>query len=926
MRSRQPISSRPGARHAAQRRGALALLAATSALAGAVHADIIHVPRDQPTIGAAIAVAVSGDVIELAPGCYTEAFSIDDDSVTIRGSGPRQSVVLAAPPDSVVLVTGSASPDRLVELQSLTIEGDWVLSLGGGAMLLRDLLVRADDTGVSPAFEIVLSYGMLHGDGSIEVAQCDFFDLGTRFDGRPIVATGGHSDLGTWLHDCRFRRGDRTVVRDHGEVVTIDRCEFDDLAPQGSDLGVVMCPNWETLWLSDSTFHHLRRGSWLWLRAWAHVRDCSFWSNPAEPSVSGAIPIISFGHCEMWTIDAWDNGATDAPAAFALFGGSFDLNDLTVTDGRLMERGAGALRIEGAGHVWGAFERNRTRGRGGAIQVAHESATSFSVGGTFTENAAGLDGGAIAWQGSEAAVESPLRTGASFFRNVAGRDGGAIAASRVECLGGMFTGNRAGGDGGAVRATQLAAEWLVADDNHAERGGAIALIDQSSEEPTSFVELQARRNSARRAGSVLFADGGTRSSPAPAIVLDRVIIVENEACPGSAACVCDAVVTDSVVCDNAGPNEQGEWLVDAATWLGCDVLSVPSEWPTIQQAIDAARAGDMVLVEPGRYAERSRIHRKAIRLQAWALAATLDGTHAPGMGSMIEIVGDGPDADLTTILSGFTVINGRGGSPYTLGHGESGHGGGGLHIRNARVHLSLFTVEHCSAPNGGGIFVLGSDFHPDKCLVSDCSADFLGGGLCVISSTCLNTVAGYHNHADGDGGGAALIDSTILGRVPSAHECTAGGTGGGLLVSNSVVDGMSLTSFRSSAPHAAGVAILNGSDVSVVDAFVYGSEGTTSGGILIDATSSLTLTSAWVCENRPTNITGNWIDLFNNSICCECDLDYDGFVGASDVAIILGAWGAVGGGYLMLEDVDGDGLVGASDIAFTFERWGACAP
>jgi hypothetical protein len=46
------------------------------------------------------------------------------------------------------------------------------------------------------------------------------------------------------------------------------------------------------------------------------------------------------------------------------------------------------------------------------------------------------------------------------------------------------------------------------------------------------------------------------------------------------------------------------------------------------------------------------------------------------------------------------------------------------------------------------------------------------------------------------------------------------------------------------------------------------------------------------------------------------DLDGDGVVGASDLAILLGAWGGKGPA-----DLDGDGVVGASDLAILLGAW-----
>ncbi len=52
---------------------------------------------------------------------------------------------------------------------------------------------------------------------------------------------------------------------------------------------------------------------------------------------------------------------------------------------------------------------------------------------------------------------------------------------------------------------------------------------------------------------------------------------------------------------------------------------------------------------------------------------------------------------------------------------------------------------------------------------------------------------------------------------------------------------------------------------------------------------------------------------------CPADLDGDGVVGASDVALLLGAWGMPGPG-----DLDGNGVVGSGDVALVLGAWGGC--
>jgi alpha-tubulin suppressor-like RCC1 family protein len=56
---------------------------------------------------------------------------------------------------------------------------------------------------------------------------------------------------------------------------------------------------------------------------------------------------------------------------------------------------------------------------------------------------------------------------------------------------------------------------------------------------------------------------------------------------------------------------------------------------------------------------------------------------------------------------------------------------------------------------------------------------------------------------------------------------------------------------------------------------------------------------------------------------CDClgDLNSDGFVGASDMPMLLNAWGSMG---VSIADIDYDGVVGAQDLAMLLARWGPC--
>ncbi len=209
-------------------------------------------------------------------------------------------------------------------------------------------------------------------------------------------------------------------------------------------------------------------------------------------------------------------------------------------------------------------------------------------------------------------------------------------------------------------------------------------------------------------------------------------------------------------------------------FVHADILTVPRDYGTIQEAIDAAADGDTVVVDPNTYYESLDMDGKAITLQSTdpndpaVIASTiLDG----GGDNRVILCMNSEAAD--TVILGLTIQNGNPGSSS----------GGGIYCYNSSPTIRNCVFINNAAGYGGAIYCykLGDLGDPliVNCIFIGNAANSQGGGIYARNSmpTIINcTFTG--NSAD-NGGGLALRDTS-----PLIANCTfsgnTAGTGGGL--------------------------------------------------------------------------------------------------------------------------------------------------
>jgi len=216
-------------------------------------------------------------------------------------------------------------------------------------------------------------------------------------------------------------------------------------------------------------------------------------------------------------------------------------------------------------------------------------------------------------------------------------------------------------------------------------------------------------------------------------------------------------------------------MLTGARSAGADIINVPDDYDTIQEAIEAANGGDEIIVAPGTYGEHVNFLGKAVNLHSsdGADVTIIDATGLP-TSVLTCIYDEGSD----TIISGFTLTGGIG----TLT--RSTRCGGGMY----NAYFCSPTIVSCtfvgnSATHGGGMYNdYGCSPRMIDCTFTGNSAQEFGGGLCN-STWCSPVLTGctFAENTAEHGAGMCNFDGccpVLAGCVFSDN--TAGLTGGGM--------------------------------------------------------------------------------------------------------------------------------------------------
>jgi hypothetical protein len=210
--------------------------------------------------------------------------------------------------------------------------------------------------------------------------------------------------------------------------------------------------------------------------------------------------------------------------------------------------------------------------------------------------------------------------------------------------------------------------------------------------------------------------------------------------------------------------------------VSADIIHVPADYPTIQEAIDAAADGDEIIVAEGVYVEEINFCGKAIVVRSADPGDpdVVAGTIIDGDGAYHVVTCDSAEG-ADTHLSGFTITG-------AWADGElfpDACGGGMLNVGSSPTVSCCVFIDNFAAGSGGGMFNHQCSPTVIHCMFTLNTADY-GGGMGNDWSACpvVMNCQFVENWVDGGGGGMSNLASSnpvIVNSVFKDAFCINGG-------------------------------------------------------------------------------------------------------------------------------------------------------
>ncbi|MHC4499193.1 MAG: S8 family serine peptidase, partial [Planctomycetota bacterium] len=286
-----------------------------------------------------------------------------------------------------------------------------------------------------------------------------------------------------------------------------------------------------------------------------------------------------------------------------------------------------------------------------------------------------------------------------------------------------------------------------------------------------------------------------------------------------------------------------------------DIVEVSGDPNAIQDAIDDARDGDLLIVAPGVYDANINLRGKAITVTSTnpddpnVVARTIINCALSTRGFVFNS-GEGAD----TVVDGFTVVDGS----------VTAENGGGIYIdSNSAPTLRNLIIRDCYAAasefgiggNGGGIYV---DVNTApvfiRCSVIRCTADSNGGGAyCDVNSAAKFRHCSFNENIAGLGGGLFYHTVNVASEVNDCNffDNFAGYGGGMYFDPNSSGVVLDSAFMRNDANlDGGGVYIVNANDITIADSNIFYSTGYRGAGLYCESALTVTISRCHIKYNK----------------------------------------------------------------------------
>jgi hypothetical protein len=305
-------------------------------------------------------------------------------------------------------------------------------------------------------------------------------------------------------------------------------------------------------------------------------------------------------------------------------------------------------------------------------------------------------------------------------------------------------------------------------------------------------------------------------------------------------------------------------LLATAGITTADELSVPGEYPTIQDAIDASSDGDVIIVSDGNYSGEGFYNIDFHGKDIWVISASMNPTQCILDCQMLGrgvIFDSGESADAR--LDGFTITNGF--MPSS---------GGGIYIGNGSPTIRNCWIQNCWAePNGGAVYIGGHSVPQSpsfiSCKFENSIATDEGGGVYVTDdyTPSFENCDFSQNEAYGNGGGLRVFQAepTLIGCDFDGDTATNGGAVAMTLTNTNAPSYTGCDFEGNDASAHAGAVFINGGSPTFTQCDVLNNSAIIDGGGIYATDGALSL-STCVIEGNTTNDDGGGIYVYQATL------------------------------------------------------------